>query len=138
MDILVTNNPLVEAQYSSRFKVVFLSTGLTGVLTHVRDYVHKGHKLLTHPLSGSVKPNETPYKSVLLSAAAGIDGTAAAAEITAAAGTAGAQAETDFQSVSIIEECITAAQKFPPKQIPEDYLHDLQVVDLALIQSALQ
>jgi len=128
MDILVTNNPLVEAQYSSRFNVVFLSTSLTGVLTHVRDYVHKGHKLLTHPLSGSVKPNETPYKSILLSAAAGTTGTA---------GTAGARAETDFQSVSIIEECITAANKFPQKQIPEEYLHDLQVVDLALIQSAL-
>ena len=167
MDILVTNNPLVEAQYSSRFKVVFLNTGLAGVLTHVRDCVHKGHKLLTHPLSGSVKPNETPYKSVLLSAAAGAAGTAGtagaagtaeiagtagtagtagAAGTTGAAGTAGtvgtagssgAQAETDFQSVCIIEECITAAQKFPQKQIPEEYLHDLQVVDLALIQSAL-
>ena len=134
MDILVTNNPLVETQYSSRFNVVFLSTGLTGVLTHVRDYVHMGHKLLTHPLSGSVKPNETPYKSVLLSAAAGTAGIAGTA---GTAGTANAQVETDFQSVSIIEECITAANKFPQKHIPEEYLHDLQVVDLALIQSAL-
>ena len=147
MDILVTNNPLVEAQYSSRFKVVFLSTSLAGVLASVRDYVHKGHKLLTHPLSGSVKPNESPYKSVLLSAAvgaAGITGTAGTAEtagaaaVTAgAAGAIGAQTETDFQSVGIIEECITAVNKFPPKLIPEKYLHDLQVVDLALIQSAL-
>ena len=164
MDILVTNNPLVEAQYSSRFRVVFLDTNLAGVLTHVRDCVHKGHKLLTHPLSGSVKPNETPYKSVLLSAAAGaagiagtveavaaagaagaavtvgIAGAAGTAEIAGAAGTAGtagAQAETDFQSVGIIEECITAANKFPQRHIPKEYLHDLQIVDLALIQSAL-
>ena len=135
MDILVTNNPLVEAQYSSRFKVVFLNTGLDGVLTHVRDYVHKGHKLLTHPLSGSVKPNETPYKSVLMSAAAGAAGAAGTAEAT---GATGAQAGTDFQSVCIIEECIITVNKFPQKQIPEEYLHDLQVVDLALIQSVLQ
>jgi len=147
MDILVTNNPLVEAQYSSRFKVVFLNTGLDGVLTHVRDYVHKGHKLLTHPLSGSVKPNETPYKSVLMSAAAGAAGAAGTAEAAGAAGAAGtaeatgatgAQAGTDFQSVCIIEECIITVNKFPQKQIPEEYLHDLQVVDLALIQSVLQ
>lgn len=32
----------------------------------VRDRIHEGHLLLSHPLSGSVKPNETPYKSVMI------------------------------------------------------------------------
>ena len=117
MDLLVTNNPLVDAQLRDMYSVVLVDTDLTGVLTHVRDLIHKGHKLLTHPLMGSVKPNESPYKSVLIT------------------GTAG---KTDTQSVIIIEECVQAAQKFTPKSIPEQYLKDLQMVDLSLINSARQ
>ena len=115
MDILVTNNPLVEAQYKSRQKIDFIDTDLQGILTHVRDLVHKGHRLLTHPLMGSVKPNESPYKSVLISEA---------------------PETTDLQSVTIMEECIIAAQKFAQKNIHEKYLDDLQMVDLSLIQAA--
>jgi len=116
MNILVTNNPLVQAQYQDDFQVVFLDTDLIGTLTHIRDKIHKGHKLLTHPLSGSIKPNESPYKSVLLSAAT---------------------KETDPQSVTIIEESIITAKKFPQKTIPEKHLKDMQTVDLSLIRSAL-
>jgi len=117
MGILVTNNPMVESQYKNMYQVEYLEVDLLGVLTHVRDCVHKGYKLLTHPLSGSIKPNESPYKSVLISDNSGV---------------------TDAQSVSIIEECIQTAQKFPSKHIIEEYLYDLQTIDLTLIQSALQ
>ena len=141
MDVLITNNPLVEARYSNRFEVVFLNTGLLGILTRVRDYVHKGHVLLTHPLSGSVKPNETIYKSVLLSAVT----TNVETQLKAVSQTpvglqpeTGPWPQTDFQSVSIIEESISAVRKFPQKHIPEEYLPDLQTVDLALIKSALE
>ena len=116
MEIIITNNPQVEAQYQSELKVELLDADLLGILISVRDKIHSGHRLLTHPLSGSIKPNETPYKSVLLSEATG---------------------KTDLQSVSIIEECIITAQKFPKKQILKKHLYDLQNVDLALIQSAL-
>ena len=117
MDILVTNNPLVEAQLKGMFRVDFKDDDLIGILTFVRDLVHKGHRLLTHPLTGSVKPNETPYKTVLLT---------------------GATERVDTQSVIIIEECIQAAQKFTPRHIPEKYLNDLQMVDLSLIRAAVQ
>ena len=116
MDILVTNNQLVQAQFQSSVEVEYSDINLLGVLTKVRDLIHKGHRLLTHPLSGSVKPNETLYKTVLITEAK--DG-------------------TDTQSVTIIEESIKTAQKFPPKQIPEQFKHDMQVVDLSLIRTAL-
>ena len=143
MDVLITNNPLVEASYSSRFEVVFLNTGLTGVLTHVRDCIHKGHVLLTHPLSGSVKPNETLYKSVLLSvtsvtANSQFEESGRACPQLERSGNVRPQCEIDFKSVSIIEECITAAQKFPPKNIPDKYRKDLQIVDLSLIRNAIE
>jgi len=110
MNILVTNNPMAETLSSGSLRIEYLDTDLPGVLTRVRDYIHKGHRLLTHPLSGSVKPNETLYKSIMIS---------------------GEQGKTEPQSVVIIEESIQAAQKFPQKEIPDRYLLDLQTVDLS-------
>jgi len=123
MEIMVTNNPLVKEQYRNDLKVELLDADLPGVLIHVRDRVHKGYRLLTHPLSGSVKPNETPYKSVLISDDPG---------------NLGLQPGTDLQSVTIIEECIQAVQKFTPNHIHEQYLPDLQTLDLTLIVSAVK
>ena len=116
MDIVVTNNPLVLEQFRDAYEVHFVEADLNGVLTRVRDLVHKGHKLLTHPLMGSVKPNESPYKSVIMSSAG---------------------KSTDTQSVMIIEECISASQKFTQRNILEKYLNDLQMVDLSLIRASL-
>ena len=115
MGILVTNNPLVTEQYKDKYMIEYIETDLHGVLTRVRDMIHKGHRLLTHPLMGSIKPNESPYKSIFLSDPVGT---------------------TDLKSVTIIEECIQAAGKFIEKDIPKQYLHDLQVVDLSLLRSA--
>ncbi|MCL2200822.1 MAG: GrdX family protein [Oscillospiraceae bacterium] len=116
MDILITNNPMVHKYCDGEFRIEFLDDTLTGILLHVRDLIHKGHTLLTHPLSGSIKPNETPYKSVILSAKCG---------------------NTDERSVRIIGECILVAQKFNPRDIPEYMLKDMQVVDYSLIRSAI-
>lgn len=62
--IIITNNKLVDEYYGGKRAVTWCS--YQDVLYSVRDYVHKNYKLLTHPLSGSVKPNETPFKSVAL------------------------------------------------------------------------
>ena len=128
MSMLVTNNPLVEEQFQSEFKVEFIETDLLGILTYIRGMVHKGYKLLTHPLSGSIKPNESPYKSVLITGNR---------EDNAALFEADFKSKTDFQSVDIIEKSIQTACKFPPKHIPEHYLSDLQMIDLELIRSAM-
>jgi len=117
MDILITNNPLVDARYKDKLNLKYSDTDLQGILIKTRDMIHKGHRLLTHPLTGSVKPNESPYKSVLIT------------EVPE---------KTDLNSVKIIEESIQAALKFTPKKIPEQYLKDLQVVDLSLIRTALE
>ena len=118
MDILVTNNPLVQEQYRNDFRVDFLDTDLLGIFTYVRDMIHKGYRLLTHPLTGSIKPNESPYKSVIIAEPA-----------------AGGSTETDLQSVGIIEECIETAKKFPPKNIGRQFEKDMQVIDLSFIQA---
>jgi len=121
MDIIATNNPLAEAEFRDRFKVEFFEDA-GGVLAFARDLVHAGHSLMTHPLAGSVKPNETPYKTILISGSAGGGGAAGG---------------VDAASLRMIEECIRLTRGFPPLGAPARYLADLQMVDLTLIRSAL-
>ena len=65
---IITNNPLVyRTEYENVEKVFVDSLSIEGVLLAVRDMIHKGHRLLSHPLSGSLKPNENPYKLVVVS-----------------------------------------------------------------------
>ncbi|MFV0518956.1 MAG: GrdX family protein [Lachnospirales bacterium] len=69
MRYYITNNPLVAEKIESgnKVKIVFLeSATYREILVYARDMIHKGHKLLTHPLTSSIKPNETPYKSVIV------------------------------------------------------------------------
>jgi len=115
--LLITNNPLVHEKYADKQETEFIEDGFQGVLKAVRDHVHKGYRLLTHPLSGSVKPNENPYKTVLL---------------------ARSFANTDADSVMLVEQCIITAEKFEKKVIHDKHLHDLQVVDLSLISDVLE
>ena len=116
MDILVTNNPLVLANFEKEFRIEFVDASLLDIFLLVRDYVHKGHSLLTHPLSGSIKPNETIYKTVLISADSGV---------------------VDEKSERIIGDCILKAQSFEPREIPAMYLKELQIVDFSLTRSAV-
>jgi len=115
MDIIVTNDPLTEAGFRDKFRVEFIEAP-ADVLTRVRDLVHAGHLLLTHPLPGSVKPNETPYRSVLVSETKG---------------------RVDEESLRIIEGCIQLARSFMTEKTPDLYLSDLQMVDYSLIRAAL-
>ena len=88
---IITNNPLVLEKLGETHNVVYKEISYEEVLEEVRDRIHEGHLLLSHPLSGSVKPNETPYKSVMLSKGKG---------------------EMDERSLSIIENAIQACGKF--------------------------
>ena len=54
--VIVTNNPRVRDELGKEFEVDFADITYREVLCKVRDMIYEGHKLLTHPLSGSVKP----------------------------------------------------------------------------------
>lgn len=115
---IITNNPLVLEKLGETHNVIYQEISYEEVLKEVRDRIHEGHLLLSHPLSGSVKPNETPYKSVMLSKGKG---------------------EMDERSLSIIENAIQACGKFQfrsDKYKPEVYA-DFQLIDWTLIESGL-
>jgi len=62
---ILTNNPQACNKYAEL--AVFEDTSVAGIFLKVRDAVHKGAVLINHPLSSSIKPNESPYKSLILS-----------------------------------------------------------------------
>ena len=64
--MIITNNSLVCDKFNKSRSVVFVDGGYMDVLRNVRDRIHKGSKLISHPLMGSVKPNETPYRTIII------------------------------------------------------------------------
>ena len=121
MKTIITNNPRVLERYGEGYSVVYLEKSFLDVLYHVRDGIHRGDLLLTHPLSGSVKPNETPYKSVVVEKK---------------------KAEVDTESLMIIEDAIVMTRNLlkTPKLFLEDdkRMEDCQLIDLTLLTSALK
>lgn len=119
--IIVTNNPMSKEQFQSKYKVVFIEGTMMDILKKVRDNIHVGHKLLTHPLMSSIKPNETPYRTICISK-----------EILS---------KVDLQSLSIIEESIMTTEKFlndfKTPQWNEKILLDFQLIDFDLINHAI-
>ena len=65
--MIITNNPLVKEKLGEDYHVEYEELSYEDTLKKVQKMIFQGYRLLTHPLSGSVKPNETPYKSVMLS-----------------------------------------------------------------------
>ena len=106
---------MAATRLASHFDVEYHDVSYLQVLVLVRNYIHNGHKLLTHPLSGSVKPKETPYKSVVVSHKAG---------------------NLCMQSLSIIEESIDCYGRFADRDIPESALQDFMEIDCSLILSS--
>jgi hypothetical protein len=116
--IVITNNPLVQEKFADELNVDYEDIPFRDVLCKVRDLIHKGHRLLTHPLSGSVKPHETPYKSVLVTTKPSV---------------------MDLSEVSIIENAIITADKFAEKfpNMPQSVKEDFQLIDCTLITSGI-
>ena len=117
--MIITNNELVYSKYKDDYDILFLDGTYRDVLVKTRDKVHEGYELLTHPLSSSIKPNETPYKSVIISDIKG---------------------NLNYNSVIIIEDSIMTFDKFnlnKIKNINEKMKEDFKLIDLTVLKSAL-
>ena len=119
--IIVTNNPMSKEQFGNKYQVIFIEGTMMDILKKVRNNIHEGHKLLTHPLMSSIKPNETPYRTVCISKEK--------------------LSKVDLQSLSIIEESIMTTEKFlsdfNTPQWNEKILLDFQLIDSDLIYHAI-
>jgi len=117
--LIITNNPEVSERLP-HLEVLSVEGSVLDLYTRVRDFIHKGHALITHPLSGSLKPGKIPYKSVIL---------------------AGERQDLDPISLQLIESsietyhntCSRAAQN-----LKTGLLKDYATIDLSHLEAALE
>ena len=116
---IITNNQRVHKELKDTYHVEFIEGNHTEVLVKGRDYIYQGHTLLTHPLAGSVKPNETPYKTIAITVN---------------------KQELDLKSVEMISNSIQVCEKFSlhPREYPEEVLKDFMEIDYSLVTSAIK
>jgi hypothetical protein len=116
--LIITNNPRVHDELGKSYLVEYKKGSYRDVLVLARDYIYEGHTLLTHPLAGSIKPNETPYRTVALS---------------------NDKRKLDFESADVISKSILACDKFctKPNEYSNEVLEDFQQIDYSLIYNAL-
>lgn len=117
--LIVTNNPLVKEKIGDSYNIDFVDGGILDVMEKLRDMIHKGSKLLTHPLSGSVKPGQTPYKSVMIHVVEG---------------------NVDADSLLMIEDAIDNCKKFVKRvdEFREGTDEDKRFIDFTLISSGIE
>lgn len=117
---ILTNNGLVCDKFNNILSAVFIDGGYIDVLYEARNRIHYGSILVSHPLMGSIKPNETPYRSIILENKKGA---------------------LDFQSLSIIESSIESCKKLMKDRTTPNWsnkvLEDFKVLDMKLLESAL-
>ena len=120
---IVSNNPMVSDKFGGSHNVEFRNVSAKEILCIVGDMVSEGYALLNHPLYGSVKPNETPYRTILLAK----EGSSPFATSLA-------------ESSEMILKAHAVFEKFTDKQKVTDaaLLADYQLVDLALASSAVE
>ena len=62
-NLIITNNSSVAEKYEP---VIFVDGSVEEVLIQVRDYVHRGYELISHPLPASLRMMFSPVRSVIL------------------------------------------------------------------------
>lgn len=121
---IITNNPLVASTWPD--EAASTDGGPGDVFQAARDMIHRGHRLLTHPLAGSIKPNESPYRSVVI--------------------TRSAQSTLDFESLRLIEAARSALDKLVASsglryggggEMPPEVDQDYRLIDADLMRSAV-
>lgn len=117
--LIITNNPKV-AKGKWEYEVIYLEQSYLSVLERVRDEIHKGALLLMHPLYGSIKPNQSPYRSIVLKVGSGLD----------------------EKSLYLIEDALQKTKDFlKDKRVlvnTKEILEDYQEVDFDLFSQAIK
>ena len=120
---IVTNNVQCKDRYQGEYEVRYNGDwSYLDVLFEVRNLVHLGKLLLTHPMAGSLKPNQTPYRTVVL-------------------GDKTMEDKKAYEDIELIENSIESCQKFLRCRVlpdwPESIRKDFRTLDLSFIEGAM-
>ncbi len=119
--VLITNNSRFRFCCTSQHHISGTSQD---VFFHVRDRVHEGWKLLTHPLYGNFLPSQQPYRSFLVESP-------------------GEEPGLDVESLGLLEKALEFFREYqgrihPPEAYVPEILKDFQVIDVWLLKDSLE
>ena len=118
--ILITNNDRVYEKYKDEIKIILLNT-YEEVLIKVRDMVYDRHLLLTHPQASSLKPNQTPYRSVVVYPKGN---------------------EDNMKDIMLIEKCVQVYYEWQeiapsPEKYADKVANDFKTIDLSVVENII-
>ena len=116
--VLITNNDRVYEKYKDQLQVILLKT-YEEVLIKARDMVYDRHQLLTHPQASSLKPNQTPFRSVVVYPKG---------------------EEDNMKDIMLIEKCIETYDQWQeiaatPHNYQKSVAEDFKTIDLSVIEN---
>ena len=115
----LTNNPLVINKKCSN--VESIEGDSLVVLKVLKNEIGKGYKLITHPLTGSIRPDISPYKTIIISDIPG---------------------NLDFEGLQIVENAIEYTESLysisQNHKWDEASLRDFQLIDFDLIKEYIE
>ena len=116
---LITNNPKFIEENLKYIEIDYFDVIYIDILRKVRDYVHENWEIVTHPLYGSVKPNETIYRTIVIKE----------------------NNSLDITSVNLISDAVLTFKKFRNnREVPQwtdRVKDDFSVIDHDLIINAI-
>ena len=111
--LIVSNNPLVRDAFQGCRKI---DGSVREVVLHARDLVHLGYPLLGHPLAGSIRLQNNPYRSLIL----------------------GMQPEAyNARDVQLVEQIAARIEALETQTHVKSAVHDYQYIDFSLLMAAL-
>lgn len=117
--LIVTNNPGLPVGKGIEIERV---ETLKEVLEETRDLVQQGYRLLTHPLAGSLKPWQNPYRSIVLAEGENLD----------------------YRSLEVLENALERYRSFArnkrtreSESMSEDLKEDFSTIDRELIEELM-
>lgn len=113
--MLITNNP--RFKNSKNIELIFIEKDCMDVLVRARDFIHRGYKLLTHPLYGNFRTDQIHYRSIALEKGSGVD----------------------LFSLELIEEAISRMYGENKKyKLSENMKDDFSYLDYEIVKEALR
>lgn len=114
----LTNNPSIIVKNFTIVEAIECST--LDLFLRVEDEILQGSKLITHPLSGSIGPDQSPYKTVVIS---------------------GEKGHIDMESLEIIKNAINYTENLVSNRKPFKWdrasLQDFAIIDFEFVKGFL-
>ena len=117
---LVTNNDRVYEKYKDVCNVILMEN-YEAVMIKVRDLVYDRHILLTHPQASSLKPNQTPYRSIAVYPKGN---------------------EDNMKDIMLIEKCVQVYYEWQeiapsPEKYADKVANDFKTIDLSVVENII-